>query len=442
MKTPAIQSVTFRFVLIGIVALSMLIPLLFVENIVDERYYYYNSVVEEIGNLWGRRQHIQGPFLLVPFVEKLITQEEIALENGATKQKSRTQFRNRTAVFLPQTLELDIRMTEHYRDRAIYRSLVYAAELSIAGRFARPDFASTLNNLHAIHWHKARLVVGLTDTKAIDEVLELQWNGEPQILAAGGAMQPILHSGFHVPLDLSDPSTTVYQLRAELRLNGSGGIRFAPLGEVTHATLASSWPHPSFAGNLLPDSRTITDDGFSATWDIPHLARNYPQSWVLEDNAVNTTELLAGVDLFEPVFIYSRITRAVKYGLLVVALTFLTFLVFEFASGISLHTIQYGLVGIALAIFYLLLLSLAEHIGFNLAYLVAAGASIMLISRYVASAAGSPRHGWILFSLLGALFALLYTLLKMEDYALLAGSVSLFAVLAILMFLTRRLRVA
>ena len=173
----------------------------------------------------------------------------------------------------------------------------------------------------------------------------------------------------------------------------------------------------------------------------PASRAHYPQMWVLDKTQVEITELLAGVDLFEPVFIYSRITRAVKYGLLIVALTYLTFLVFELTTGSALHIVQYGLIGAALALFYLLLLSLAEHIGFTNAYLGATGSSVGLISCYVGAASRSIGRGGFLFCLLAMLYGLLYALLQMEDYALLAGSLVLFAVLIVLMYLTRGLKV-
>ena len=207
------------------------------------------------------------------------------------------------------------------------------------------------------------------------------------------------------------PDTANHRLELYLDLNGSHGLRFAPLGETTIATVTSSWPHPSFAGNLLPDEHTINADGFTPSWEIPHLARNYHQMRALDKTQVETTELLAGVDLFEPVFIYSRITRAMKYSLLIVALTYLTFLVFELTTGSSLQVVQYVLIGAALALFYLLLLSLAEHIEFTNAYLGATVACVGLISTYVGSVSNSAARGIVLFCLLSMLYGLLYALL-------------------------------
>ena len=435
------HSFTKRIVAIFILGLIMAIPLTIVEGVVGERSRYYDQVIREIANLWGHQQVIQGPILVLPFVEKFVSEEEVKNDAGETETKSKTHYRNQTAVILPQSLELFADIKERYRKRAIYKSLVYAAKLKLRADFAQPDLSDLSTHLHRIEWHKARIVVGVSDTKSIDSISQLSWNGKAQRLASGTGVVDFIRNGFHAPLSGMGPDALNHRLELDLDLNGSHGLRFAPLGETTTAQVSSSWPHPSFAGNLLPDEHSIDASGFTASWEIPHLARNYPQMWVLDKTQVEITELLAGVDLFEPVFIYSRITRAVKYGLLIVALTYLTFLVFELTTGSALHIVQYGLIGAALALFYLLLLSLAEHIGFTNAYLGATGSSVGLISCYVGAASRSIGRGGFLFCLLAMLYGLLYALLQMEDYALLAGSLVLFAVLIVLMYLTRGLKV-
>jgi inner membrane protein len=389
----------------------MAIPLTIVEDVVSERGRYYSQVIAEIANLWGHQQVINGPLLVIPFIEKFVSEEEVKNDAGETETKSKTHYRNQTAIVLPQTLQITADVSERYRKRAIYKSLVYAAKLKVRAEFSRPDIGTLPTHLHRIEWDKARIVVRISDTKSIDAISQLAWNGKTQRLASGTGVGDRIPSGFHSPLSGMGPDTANHRLELYLDLNGSHGLRFAPLGETTIATVTSSWPHPSFAGNLLPDEHTINADGFTASWEIPHLARNYHQMWALDKTQVETTELLAGVDLFEPVFIYSRITRAMKYGLLIVALTYLTFLVFELTTGSSLHVVQYALIGAALALFYLLLLSLAEHIGFTNAYLGATVACVGLISTYVGSVSNSAARGIVLFCLLSMLYGLLYALL-------------------------------
>ena len=203
--------------------------------------------------------------------------------------------------------------------------------------------------------------------------------------------------------------------------------------------MKSDWPHPSFQGNVLPDEHEVTNEGFLAKWSIPNLARNFPQIWTLENQTFNVNEFSAGVNLFEAVSLYSQITRAIKYGVLFFALTYITFLIFELGIGRRLHIVQYGIIGLALSMFYLTLLSMAEHAGFFNAYISAALIIIVMISLYAYAAIRSLGRTGIIALLLSGLYIMLYSLLKLEDYALMAGTVLLLIILAVLMFLTRNI---
>jgi inner membrane protein len=224
-----------------------------------------------------------------------------------------------------------------------------------------------------------------------------------------------------------------------LKLNGSAGFRFAPVAERTEARIASNWPHPSFQGTTLPASHRIDKAGFEATWRIPALARGLPRLWSLGTERHHLAGFSTGVAIADPVHLYAKVERAVKYAILYVALTFLTFLVFEMLLGARLHLVQYGLVGLALSLFYLTLLSLAEHIAFGAAYLAAAAVIVVMIAGYAWAALRSRGQAAIAAIALSALYTVLYTILRMEDFALLAGTGLLILVTALLMLVTRNL---
>jgi inner membrane protein len=433
------DALTRRLIAIAAIAILMLIPLALVEGIVSERNDYFHSVLRDIAQLWGQQQVIKGPVLVIPFVEECVVTETFTDDQGREHTKTRVVQEIRKAIVLPDKLNMSARLSEQYRSRGIYDSLVFTSSFNITGEFTFPDIAELSDHVSRIDWHKAYWVLGVSDTKAIKEASALNWGGKQHSLSPGTRLTEIIGSGFHAPLDLSDGSLTQHEFEIQLSINGSGGLRFAPVGETTKVTMVSSWPHPSFQGQALPTQREIGPHGFSAEWRIPHLARNYPQTWVLPIEQHDLNELLTGVDLFEPVFIYSRITRAVKYGLLFVILTFLSFLIFELSTQASLHFVQYGLIGVALSLFYLTLLSLSEHIGFFAAYLLASVITIGLITGYAASAMHSKAKAAVILLLLSGLYGVLYILLKLEDYALLTGSVVLLVVLAVLMYLTRNI---
>jgi inner membrane protein len=213
-----------------------------------------------------------------------------------------------------------------------------------------------------------------------------------------------------------------------------------PLGSTTTAALKSGWPHPSFQGAFLPASRSISADGFEARWQVLELNRSYRQAWLEgEVNEATLAESAFGVGLFQAVDIYQRGERAIKYALLFIALTFLTFLAWEHIARVRLHPLQYLLVGLALSMFYLLLIALSEHVAFALAYLIAAVALVMLIGVYVAGALKGRARGAAASAVMTVVYGLLYVLVLSEDYALLLGAIILFSALAAVMLATRKL---
>lgn len=438
------ETLTVRMVIIAVIALMMLIPLTMVNNVVDERHGFYQSVLNEFSNLWGQLQTLKGPVLVIPLVEERTFEETVTDESGEEKVITQVKHYTRNAIILPENLNMNIDLREDYRERGIYEALVYTSNIKIDGTFTLPKIDKFSDHIQHINWHEAYLSFGLTETKAINNSAIFLWDNQEKIISSGTNLPNLLGNGFHMPLNIEVKETTSssYTFNLELNINGSKGIRFAPFGESTTVNMNSSWPHPSFMGNTLPDEHKIDENGFSALWLIPHIARNYPQAWILESKTYDLNELLAGVDLFQPIFIYSKITRAVKYGLLFVVLTFLTFLTFELTTRNSLHYVQYGLIGTALALFYLILLSLSEHIGFDTSYILATVMNIGLISSYTGAVLKSKRHSMVIMGLLSALYLILYSLLQMEDYALLMGTGLLLALLMILMYLTRNLKMA
>jgi inner membrane protein len=222
-----------------------------------------------------------------------------------------------------------------------------------------------------------------------------------------------------------------------VELDGSPQLQFLPLGRITNVELSSAWRDPSFCGAFLPDSHEISEDGFSAHWKVLDLNRSYPQRW--QDTAYQTRASAFGVELMFPVDGYHKTSRTTKYAILFIALTFLSLFMTEILTRRRVHPVQYLLVGFALCVFYSLLLALMEHVGFGRAYLVSAAATVLLIGGYTRAVLG----GWAMAALIGgivtAIYAYLYVVLQLEDYALLMGSGGLFVALALVMYLTRRI---
>lgn len=431
------SSLLARFLVVGLLVLAMQIPLAMVEDIVEERGARDGAVRREIAKQWGATQVLRGPVLAVPFREKLVSQKKVYDDIGRLRDVGEISHRERTALVLPDMLDLDIQLTTERRRRGLFEVLVYGANVGMLARFSRPDIATLSPEEVEVDWDKAFIAIGLSDPHAIREISHPSWQGRARPLAPNTDIAPLLQAGFHIPLDgWSEESGA--DLKLNFAANGSGGFRFAPLGESTVVRMRSDWPHPSFQGAALPASHRIGASGFEAEWRIPALARSYPQLWVQPERR-DLDEVMAGVDLAEPVLLYSKLTRATKYGVLYVALTFLTFLVFELAVGARLHLLQFGLIGLALSLFYLTLLSLAEHVAFAKAYLTASGVIVGMVTLYAWAALRRLVRAVVVGLALAALYGVLYTLLQMEDFALLAGTALLVLVLAVLMLATRKL---
>ena len=424
-----------RFAGIGALALAMAVPLFMVESRVNERGNRYNEVLWDIASVWGRQQTLQGPLLVVPYLEVYTTAETVKAPDGGERIVSKTTYGRQQAVLLPESLSISVDLADEVRHRGIYDSLVYTADLKLTGRFGALDVSTLSDHLHEVEWDKAFLAVGLSDTRAIGEISSFTWGDAKAELAPGTSLPGLLASGFHAPLSGVGPEVESQSFSLKMLVKGSSGFRFAPFGKTTDVDIRSPWPHPSFQGS--PTTRNVHDAGFEASWHVPHLTRNYPQQFTVGRGHQDLSEYLAGVDLFEPVTLYDKVGRATKYGLLFVCLTFLIFLIFELTLKARLHFLQYGLVGVALSLFYLTLLALAEHVDFIWAYAAASVAIIGMITLYTAAAMRSLRSGALIGTLLTALYGVLYVILRMEDYALLAGTGLLLLATGAVMFATR-----
>jgi inner membrane protein len=219
-------------------------------------------------------------------------------------------------------------------------------------------------------------------------------------------------------------------------VRGSEQVYFSPLGKTTSVSLSSTWPNPSFIGEFLPESREVNKTGFNAQWKVLHLNRSFPQAWVNSQQQLQSSNF--GVELLLPVDHYSNTLRSIKYAVLFVFLTFLVFFFIELFNKKQLHPIQYLLVGSALILFYLLLLSISEYLSFGLAYLISSLGICGLITGYTHGSLADKKITATVASFLVVLYGLLYILLQLQDYALLVGSLGLFLILAIVMYLTRK----
>ena len=435
----ALRSPAFKFVLILFLIVLLLIPLALVYALIGERENRAASVRREVGQLWGPEQRMLGPFLVVPYTVRVETVQG---------DKRFEQIQERRAVFTPEVLDVAGRADAKTLRRSIFEVPVYAARLKLSGRFGAPRIADVAAEVVAVRWRDAAFVLGLTGVSGLKEAATLKIAGATDIPFAPSIGFPGTHlTGIHAKLAgagaglLPDPEQPPqpFDFSVDLAFNGSVSLTVAPVARETRVSLASDWPHPSFAGAFLPDERQVTAAGFTAAWKVPHLARSVPEAWGLADGGLERLQPHAfGVTMIDPVDFYSLVNRAAKYGIMFVAMAFMAVFCLELVSQRRVHPVQYLFTGIAMVFFYVLLLSLAEHLGFTRAYLAASVATGSMLAIYVGAALSSVGRGLVMLVVFALTYAMLYLILQLEDYALLAGAILGFLALATVMFVTLR----
>ncbi len=428
------RSRLLRVLGLGGLILILRIPIGMIDQTIAERSERRSEAIGEVTSTWGGRQIVRGPFLTIPYVRRWVDQPRKVNEKPVVRDEIEE------AHVMPATLTVDGDLGTEIRRRGIFDVPLYVARLNLRGDFRLPDRDAFPSNTVDIRWDEATLTLGVDDPRAIREQVVLTWNGASVPLRPGPGSYESIERGVHALVPAaSHAAGALVPFVMDLVVAGSHGISMLPAGADTTIQLAAQWPDPSFDGAFLPVARTVTSKDFQATWRVLELARGIPGSW--NENVVGVSELdktLFGVALLSPVDAYRTTERAVKYQLLFVGLTFTALFLFELLAGLRIHPMQYLLVGLALCLFYLLLLSLAEHIGFVAAYTLASSAIVLLVAAYGRAVLGTRQRTAAIAGLVTALYLYLFVLLHIQDYALLVGSLGLFVILAIVMYLTRR----
>ncbi len=420
------NSISLKLILITILTLLMLIPMTMIRSIINEREMNRSETEFEVSDKWARQQTVTGPILSIPVLYQRIVNED----------ESITYTKN--LHILPNQLSINGHVTPETLKRGIYDITVYAGELDISGDFALARYKIDDENFKEIQWSNAFLTIGLSDLRGIRKSIPVKWNSTSVGIEPGSKIQQMISSGVTIPVDI-DPEQLRYAFSVKLDIQGSENLSFIPLGNETRVALESNWQDPSFMGSFLPDHREVTKDGFSANWSILQLNRNYPQKWMDDTYASEMQASAFGVKLFNSLDDYQKSMRSAKYAVMTLALTFLIFFLTEVLNHRRIHPFQYTLVGLALCIFYVLLVSLSEHINFNVAYLISSIAIIAIITFYASYVFQSRKITVSLLTLLTAIYAFVFVTLQLTDYALLIGSIGLLAILSATMYYTRNI---
>jgi inner membrane protein len=441
--TPASRrfAVFLKLASIGFLLLLLQIPLVMTHGILKERQGFQRQAAEEIAGLWGRQQCVTGPVLVVPYCYTAFVTKTREVNGRAVQIDERVATQG-FAYFLPETLRIDGVVDPEIRSRGIYPTVVYNAKLRLSGEL-RPDFAAAKIGADRIDWDKAVLLLGIGDLHGVRAVSATAPAGETGLVFEAndgvGAHELPLAAAMR---GLEARKPLAFDL--QLTLQGSSRLALAPTGKTTRAELRSAWADPSFNGRYLPVERKVGAAGFSAGWETSHLNRGFPNAWTearapLKDMLEKITTAAFGVTFTRTLDGYGMVERAQKYGTLFFVQIFAVFFLFEVTAALRIHPLQYAMVGAALCLFFLGFLALTEFWSIAAAYSVAAGACTLLVSLYAWSFLRTGLRTLVIGGGLAGTYGYLYFVLQSQDYALVAGTVALFAMLALVMYCTRRI---
>jgi len=409
-------------------ALLATIPALFVSSIVEDRTRRAKDVIGEISGRAGGPQTFLGPSLSIPYSIP-------PLYKGVSPTLG-------VYVVFPAKGDASIKVLTETRHRSLFKVPVYQAEVKFDAAFDLTGVPAAAPAGAELDWARAAMLVGVSDARGALADGTLTVNGKTSTFTpaeiVGDENQRLRLTYFGVRVsDLAKPNAT-FNVAANLCFSGAQRLAVLAYGKSTHLVVEGDWPSPGFDGGFLPVKRTVSAQGFSGEWSIPFIARGIPAEGA--STAVSALDHTAlGISLVEVADPYQSVSRSVKYALLFIGLLFLSYFVFEATAGKRVHPAQYVLVGVAHMIFYLLLLSLAERIGFDWGFLVAGGATVLLLSANAKWIFASRVQGLRALFVFSLLYFFIYLLLRLEDNALLVGAVASFLAVAAVMYFTRNI---
>jgi inner membrane protein len=443
---PLGRSLGLKLIMVCGLVLLMGIPTLLISNISYERSNRADQVAREVGNRYGGPQMVMGPVLSIPYRQKRADGrfgeggEYLIFANDGTADIKDVK----TVV----------------RQRSLFRVPTYQAHIKFKARFDMKDIEASYSENIELNWQDARILVGVSDSKGLRDDAYLTMAGQElrkfsparqnlparpvefvhpnYVTHAESLRQSGMLSFMDVKIGDLVGNKSELEFETTISLIGSQSLSTLPFAQSTKLNMSSDWPHPGFDGHFPPTDREINDAGFMASWSIPFLARGIPSSG--KAKGFNFGELMQKtmvVKFVNPVNAYQKVNRALKYSILFIGLVFLTYFLFEVAIGVRVHAAQYILIGLAQTIFYLLLLAFAEHTGFTVAFLIASLATIGVTSAYAGAVFGGRQYIRRAAIVFGSVYALLYTLMRMEDFALMVGALTSFVAIAGTMYLTR-----
>lgn len=428
MKKLQIPNSTVKIILVGVLILLFLIPVSLIKNLIHDRRIYQKEAIQSITEPLGGETEIQGMVIAVPY--------KVYKTSYDSNKNKIIETEIKYVIFAPSAYQLDIDVNPYYLTRGIFKVPVFTGSINLNAEFSKFDYSYFDIDEKDVLKNDALLILGLSNTKNL--------TGEPEINLKNKSLSisPVRYD------KISPFKTSVFynlsgldfaqnlELSGSIGFQGGENIKLYPIASNNAFSMKSAWKAPGFSGGWLPVKRDISDEGFTASWNIAGLSTVYPKSWLSESKFISES---VDVSFIVPVDAYKKTERSIKYALLFLVIPFIALLISEVFSKKRIHPVQYCLIGFADIIFYLLLLSVSEHLSFDLTYFICA-LSVSLATLFYASAIfRNFKWGSLVTGVQLVSYIFLYGTLQAEDYALLIGSIGLFVVVVLLMIITRKI---
>jgi inner membrane protein len=424
------ESILAKLVVIAIIILALLIPSAWIEGLITERSESQKHMVADISDKWSAAQTIQGPVLVVPYKKQV---KEVDTAHKVTYREAIDYL-----YILPDYLTYKASVKTEIFHRGIIDATVYSSVVGVQGNFLPPDLSAMGLIPEQLLYDKARLVFNITDLKGLKTqptvtIQNINFNAEP-VYNDNTPFKNGLQVNFNLPKQ-------GFTFKYTLQVNGADSLNFLHLGKTTDIEVKSDWNSPSFDGKFLPDKREISNSGFTAHWHLLNFNRPLPQQWIGDSNLLlrKAPEAQVEVKMHLPVDQYRKVTRTTKYSALIITLTFVALFFTELIRKQNIHLFNYILIGAAMVVYYTLLLSFSEHLGYNVAYLISSVATIGLVGIFTGSLLGNRPAAILFAAILSTFYGFIYILIQLEELSLLFGSISLFIIIALLMYFSRKI---
>lgn len=427
------QSALIKLSVIAVLTLLLLIPSSWIQNLILERQNRQEEVMKEVSDKWSSSQLVEGPVMVIPYRTLTKTQDT----SGKTTYKE-----SMTNIYvLPETLDMVSKASPEVLHRGIFDAIVYSTKIRVSGKFSPLELKKSGINPDMVQWDKAKVDFGISDLKGLKNNPAIRLAGKSYGIEPDFTDLRLFPNNLVILPDLDSVKNTSLDFNFDLDLRGSDELSFLHLGKSTTVKLEGNWSNPSFTGRYLPDNRQVTDAGFTATWKMPYFNRPYAQQWTAVNSImdVKTSDASFGVKFILPVDQYQKTMRSAKYAILIILLTFISLFFTEIIQKRKVHFLQYLLIGAAMTVYYTLLLSFSEQMGFTAAYLIASIATIALNGFFIAAVLKSKKPTMVFAAILSVFYSFIYVIIQLQDLALLFGSVGLFLIIAVMMFLSARI---